>query len=159
MEKALDKVKEFIDKGYPHWAYPIASELQKQDNSLAIQWIANCLRIRIKQSPSPHFTKLEDYIQQALDSQNLLTCLEYYEEMARKIWYSPDREEIQTAVSRLWWAIGLLKEGRDYHHRAIQETSAAINLALGDENNIELRNQFIEEATKIYDRYKSQKQS
>ncbi|WP_206757371.1 hypothetical protein [Nostoc sp. FACHB-280] len=66
----------------------------------------------------------------------------------------PEREEIQTAIARLWWSIEAFKN--EAEHLGIMETTAAVELVLPDISDYHLLFQYLEAAVRIYEKYKSQ---
>jgi hypothetical protein len=120
---------------------------------LAIQWAVECIQIYSSEIKSDKFSKLNKYIQQAMDSQNVLTpsqCLE----ISREIWYLSEREEIQTAISQLWGSISAFKDGQE--HVGIMQTTASVELVLPDISDYHLLNRYLEAAVRICEEYESQ---
>jgi hypothetical protein len=75
-------------------------------------------------------------------------------EISREIWYLPDREEIQTAISRLWGAISAFKNGDEYG--GIMEITMTVELLLPDISNHLLLDRYLEAAMNIHEIYKMQ---
>jgi hypothetical protein len=153
MKQIIENVKQTIAQKEILWAYPIARELQKYHYSLAIQWAIKCIQIYSSEIKSDKPSQLNKYIQQAMDSQNVLTpsqCLE----ISREIWYLPDREEIQTAIARLWWSIQAFKAGDE--HGGVMETTMAVELVLPDISQHRLLDRYLEAAVRICEEYESQ---
>jgi hypothetical protein len=97
--------------------------------------------------------QLNKYIQQALEEQNVLTSSQCFE-MSREIWYLPEREEIQTAIARLWDSIAAFKEGEE--HGGVMETTMAVELLLPNISDRRLLERYLEAAVRIYEEYESQ---
>lgn len=153
MEEIIKNVKQTIAQKKILWAYPIALKLQKYHYSLVIQWAIECIQIYSSEIQSDKFSKLNKYIQQAMDSQNVLTPLQCIE-ISREIWYLPEREEIQTAIAQLWGSISAFKDEEKY--LGIMQTTAAVELVLPDISNHRLLNRYLEAAVRICEEYESQ---
>ncbi|MEH1817167.1 MAG: hypothetical protein V7K26_20375 [Nostoc sp.] len=153
MKQIIENVKQTIAQKTMLWVYPIVRELQKYHYSLAIQWAIECIQIYSSEIKSDKFSKLNKYIQQAMGEQNLLTPLKC-NEIGLEIWYLPEREEIQTAIARLWWSISAFKDEED--HVGIMETTAAVELVLPDISDHHLLDRYLEVALRIYEEYESQ---
>ncbi|MBZ8178522.1 hypothetical protein G3T18_00185 [Oscillatoria salina IIICB1] len=149
----LIRAKERIKQNSFLWAYPIALALQKSPYFLAIQWLIECLQIYLYEFKSPRISELNKYIQQARDLSNILTFLQC-NEIAQEIWYLSGRDEIQTAIARLWWSISAFNNGKE--HGGIMEVVAAIELILPDTSNCLLLDRYLQVAVKIYEEYESQ---
>ena len=156
MEEIINKVWQYIDEDQMSWAYLIVIELNKYHHNLAIKWAVKCIQICLSESKLLKSTELSDYIQQALNSQNILTVSQY-DENARKIWDLPERDEIKTAIARLWWAIAAFKAGEE--RDGIMETTMAVELVLSDTSNHRLLNQYLETAVRICEEHKSKNSS
>lgn len=153
MKEIIENVKQTIVQKEILWAYPIALELQKYHYSLAIQWAIECIQIYSSEIKPDKFSKLNKYIQQAMDSQNVLTSLECIE-TSREIWNLPEREEIQTAIAQLWGSISAFKDGEE--HIGIMQTTAAVELVLPDISDHYLLDRYLEAAVRICEEYESQ---
>lgn len=153
MKKIIEKVRRTIAHKKILWAYPIALKLQKYHYSLAIQWAVKCLQIYSAEIKSNKLSQLNKYIQQAMDEQNVLTPL-LCDEISQEIWYLPEKEEIQTAIARLWGAIAAFKDGEE--HGGVMETTRAVELVLPDISNRPLLDQYLEAAVRICEEYESQ---
>lgn len=152
MRQIIENVKQTITQKEILWAYPIAYKLQKYNYSLAIKWAIECIQIYSSEIKSDKLSQLNRYIQQAVEEQNVFTPLQC-DEISREIWYLPEREEIQTAIARLWWSIGAYKDGEE--HGGVMETTAAVELVLPDLSDHRLLDQYLQVAVKIYDEYES----
>ncbi len=153
MKQIIENAKQTIAQKVILWACPIAQELQKYHYSLAIQWAIECIQIYSSEIKSDKLSKLNKYIQQAMDEQNVLTSLQCHE-IGLEIWYLPEREDIQTAISRLWWSISAFKDGDEYV--GIMETTRSVELVLPDISDHRLLDQYLEAALRIYEEYESQ---
>ncbi|MDF2386501.1 hypothetical protein JMG10_33865 [Nostoc ellipsosporum NOK] len=153
MKEIIENVKQTIVQKKILWAHSIAPKLQQYHYSLAIQWGIECIQIYASEIKSEKFSQLNKYIQQAIEEQNVLTssqCLE----ICREIWYLPDREEIQTAIARLWGSIAAFKDGEEVG--GIVETTMAVELVLPDISDSRLLNRYLEAAVRICEEYESQ---
>ncbi|MBD1896832.1 hypothetical protein [Coleofasciculus sp. FACHB-129] len=153
MKQIIGNVKQTIAQKEILWAYPIARELQKYHYTLAIQWAIKCIQIYSSEIKSDKLSQLNKYIQQAMEEQNVLTpsqCLE----ISREIWYLPEREEIQTAIARLWGSISAFKDGEE--HGGVMETTMAVELVLPDISERRLLDRYLEAAVRICEEYESQ---
>ncbi|MEA5604670.1 hypothetical protein [Nostoc sp. UHCC 0252] len=153
MKQLIENVKQTITKKKILWAYPVANRLQKYHYSLAIHWAVECIQIYASEMKSDKLLQLNKYIQQALEEQNVLTSSQCFE-MSREIWYLPEREEIQTAIARLWGSIAAFKEGEE--HGGVMETTMAVELLLPDISDLRLLERYLEAAVRIYEEYESQ---
>ena len=153
MKQLIENVKQTIAQKQILWAYPIALKLQKYHYSLAIQWAIECIQIYSSEIESDKFSQLNKYIQQALSEPNFLTPLQC-NEIGQEIWYLPEREEIQTAIARLWWSIAAFKVGEE--HVGIMEAISAVELVLPDISNRRLLDRYLEAAVIIFEEYESQ---
>lgn len=88
-----------------------------------------------------------------MEEQNVLTPLQS-NEIGQKIWYLPEREEVQTAIARLWWSIQAFKAGEE--HGGIMEAAMEVELVLPDISNHHLLDQYLEVALRICEEYESQ---
>lgn len=153
MKQLIENVKQTITQKKILWAYPVANRLQKYHYSLAIHWAVECIQIYASEMKSDKLLQLNKYIQQALEEQNVLTSSQCFE-MSREIWYLPEREEIQTAIARLWGSIAAFKEGEE--HGGVMETTMAVELLLPDISDLRLLERYLEAAVRIYEEYESQ---
>lgn len=153
MKQIIENVKQTIAQKEILWAHPIALELQKYHYSLAIQWAIECIQIYSSEMKSDKLSKLNKYIQQAMDEQNVLTPLQC-DEISRKIWYLPEREEIQTAIARLWGSIAAFRDGEE--QGGIIETTRTVELVLPDISDRRLLDRYLEAAVRICEEEKSQ---
>ncbi|MEM9926311.1 MAG: hypothetical protein AAF915_21595 [Cyanobacteria bacterium P01_D01_bin.50] len=152
MKEILEHVKQTIVQKQILWAYPIVLKLQQNHYSLAIQWVIECIQIYSSEIKSDNFSKLNKYIQQVIDLQNVLTTLQC-NEISRELWYDPQREEIQTAIARLWWSIGSFKIAQE--RDGIIQAVMAVELLLPDISNYRLLNRYLEAAIGISEKYQS----
>jgi hypothetical protein len=155
MRQIIENVKRTIAQKEILWAYPIALKLQKYHYGLAIQWAIECIQIYSSKIKSDKFSKLHKYIQKAMEEQNVLTPLQC-DEISREIWYLPEREEIQTAIARLWGSISAFKDGEE--HGGVMETTMAVELVLPDIYDHHLLDCYLEVALRICEEYDSQKE-
>lgn len=153
MKQIIANVRQIIAQKKILWAYPIALKLQKYHSSLAIQWAVECIQIYSTEIKSNKFSQLNKYIQQAMEEQNVLTPLQC-DEISREIWYLPEREEIQTAIARLWGSIAAFKDGEE--HGGVMETTRAVELVLPDISDRPLLDRYLEAAVRICEEYESQ---
>ncbi|MBW4570777.1 MAG: hypothetical protein KME31_22950 [Tolypothrix carrinoi HA7290-LM1] len=153
MKQIIDNIKQSITQKSILWAYPIALKLQKYHYSLAIQWAVECIQIYSSEIKSDKLYKLNKYIQQAMEEQNVLTPLQC-NEISREIWYLPEREEVQTAIARLWWSIAAFKAGEE--HGGVMEATMTVELVLPDTSNRRLLDRYLEAAVRICEEYESQ---
>ncbi|WP_256090992.1 hypothetical protein [Nostoc sp. KVJ20] len=120
---------------------------------MAIKWAIECIQIYSSEIESDKLSQLNKYIQQALSEPNFLTPLQC-NEISREIWYLPEREEIQTAIARLWGSIAAFKDGEDCG--GVIETTRAVELILPDISDRHLLDRYLEAAVIIYEKYESQ---
>ena len=120
---------------------------------MAIQWAIECIQIYSSEIKSDKLFKLNKYIQQAMEEQNVLTPLQC-DEISREIWYLPEREEIQTAIARLWGSISAFKDKEE--HGGVMETTMAVELVLPDISERRLLERYLEAAVRICEEYESQ---
>ncbi|MEW5857363.1 MAG: hypothetical protein AB1861_08280 [Cyanobacteriota bacterium] len=153
MKQIIENVKQTIAQKEILWAYPIARELQKYHYSLAIQWAIECLRIYSSEIKSDKLSQLNKYIQQAMEEQNVLTPLQC-NQIGQEIWCLPEREEVQTAIARLWWSIQSFKAGAE--HGGIMEAISAVELLLPNTSDRHLLDRYLEAAVRICEEYESQ---
>lgn len=153
MKQIIENIKQSITQESILWAYPIALKLQKYHYSLAIQWAGKCIQIYSSEFNPDKLSNLNQYIEQAMDSPNVLTPLQC-SEIAQTIWYLPERDEVQTAIARLWWCIAAFKAGEE--HGGIMEALSAVELLLPDTDNRHLLNRYLQTAVKICEEYESQ---
>jgi hypothetical protein len=156
MKQIIENVKQTIAQKKILWAYPIALKLQKYHYILAIKWAIKCIQIYSSEIKSDKLSKLNKYIQQAMEEQNVLTPLQC-DEISREIWYLPEREEIQTAIARLWGSISAFKDGEE--HGGVIETTMAVELVLPDISDRRLLDRYLEAALMICEEYESQNQT
>jgi hypothetical protein len=112
MKEIIDDVKQTIAQKQIRWAYPILLKLQKYDYHLAIKWAVECIQIYASEFNPDKLSQMNKYIQKAIEEPNVLTSLQCVE-ISKELWYSPEREDIQTAVARLWWSIAAFKDGEE----------------------------------------------
>lgn len=89
-----------------------------------------------------------------IETSNIFTPLQC-DEISREIWYLPEREEIQTAIARLWGSISAFKDGEE--HGGVMEITMAVELVLPDISDHRLLDRYLETAIKISEEYESQK--
>ena len=148
MEEIINDIKQNIaDKLM--WAYPIANKLQECHYSLAIRWAVECIEIFTPEYEPHNLPKIDKYLQQIVEelNQNTLNSLDCYE-IYMKIWYSPEREDAQTAVTLLWWSIANFKDGNE--SSGARDAGAAVEVILPDITNSPLLDKYLEVAQRIY---------
>ncbi|MBV6626089.1 MAG: hypothetical protein KI793_24670 [Rivularia sp. (in: Bacteria)] len=152
--KTIDDIKENIAAFEFRWAYPIALELQKYDYRLAVKWAVECVEIFTVECESNNFAKLEKYLQQATEelNQNALTSCECTQ-IAKRLWYSSQREDAQTAIARIWWSIQAFKDGEEIG--GVTEVEMAVELSLPDGDNHLLLDRYLKIAQRIYRKYEA----
>lgn len=106
-------------------------------------------------SSQDKISQLNKCIQQAIDSQNILTNSQC-NKISREIWYLPEREDMQNAIARLLWYISAFQEGKE--HLGIMETTVAVELVLPEISHGRLLNRCLEAAVRICEEYESQNQ-
>lgn len=154
MKEIIENVKQTIaQKQYIMWAYPIVLKLQKYHYNLAIKWAIECIQICSFEIQPINLSKLHKYIQKAIEEQNILTPLQC-DEIARELWYSPERDDFQTAIARLWWSIWAFKN--EDEQAGIMETVSTVELLLFNTDNQYLLEKFLEAALKICEEYELQ---
>lgn len=152
MEEIIEDVRRNITPKTFFWACPVAFELQKYDYSLAIRWAVECIKIYGREFNQSKFEVLSKYIQQ-VDERDNLTC-EQCLEICREIWYLPEREDLQTAVSHLWGALGRKYGEEDGKYRA-REIGLVVEVLLPDVSNRDLLDRYLGVALLIYQEYKA----
>ena len=153
MKEIIKNVKQTIEQKKILWAYPITRKLANYHYNLAVQWVIECIKIYSFERKPNKLSQLNRYIQAAIDSQNILSSLES-DEVIREIWYISERDDFQTAVSRLWGAISAFKNGEE--HGGIMEVTMSIELLLPDICDHGLLDQYLEAAVEICNEYKRQ---
>ena len=83
-------------------------------------------------------------------NKNALTSCECGE-IAKKLWYSPEREDAQTAIARIWWSIQAFKDGEEIG--GVIEVEMAVELSLPDTENQLLLDRYLKIAHRIYREY------
>jgi hypothetical protein len=133
MRQSVEKVEHILRQQGYIWLSPIASELFKKSYKVVVNWAIECMKIYISEAKVDDPSKINNYIQQLLnlqtDSHNIFTS-DLCKKISMEIWDSSSREEIQVAISRLWWSIAAFKDGDD--KRGISEASMAVELLLPD---------------------------
>lgn len=152
MKKIVDDVKKTIKQKKILWAYPIALELQKIQYTLAIKWAVECIQIYAIKFNYQKLFLLGKYMQQAVEQSTILTPLQC-DNISREIWDLPEREEIQTAIARLWGSISAFNDGEEYG--GVMEITMAVELVLPDISDMCLLDQYLDAAVKIYEEYES----
>jgi hypothetical protein len=153
MKEIIDDVKQTIAQKQIRWAYPILLKLQKYDYHLAIKWAVECIQIYASEFNPDKLSQMNKYIQKAIEEPNVLTSLQCVE-ISKELWYSPEREDIQTAVARLWWSIAAFKDGEE--DEGAIEATMTVELVLPDISNRSLLDRYLEAALRIYEEYESQ---
>ncbi|MEM6404546.1 MAG: hypothetical protein AAF757_30705 [Cyanobacteria bacterium P01_D01_bin.116] len=150
----IDDVKQNIAEKI-RWAYPISLKLQEYDYRLAVRWAIECVKIFTFEYESRNFPKLGKYLQQAIEELNksALTSSECGE-IAKKLWYSPEREDAQTAIARIWWSIQFFRDAHEID--GVIEVGMAAELSLPDLSNRSLLDRYLEIALRIYQEYELQ---
>lgn len=134
------------------WAYPIADELKNYSYKLVLEWTIRCIKIYISKFKPFNSTKLEKYIQEVVSLENSLSPSSC-DEMGKKVWYSPKRDNVQSAIAYVWWIISQFKLGENYS--GVMETTMAIGLSLPDTSDDDLLNKYLEAAINTFSKYKS----
>ncbi|MEI6331351.1 MAG: hypothetical protein WCP16_19065 [Pseudanabaena sp. ELA645] len=153
MKEIIRNVKQTIEQKKILWAYPITKKLENYHHNLAVQWAIECIKIYSSEIKPNKLSQLNRYIQEAIDSQNILSSLES-DEIIREIWYIPERDDFQAAVSRLWGAISAFKKGDE--HGGIMEATMSIELLLPNISDHRLLDRYLEVAVNICEEYESQ---
>lgn len=154
MKEIIENIKQTIaQKRYIMWAYPIVLKLQKYHYNLAIKWAIECIQIYSFEIKPNNLCKLHKYIHKAKEEQNILTPLQC-DEIAKELWYSPERDDYQTAIARLWWSIYAFKNEDEYG--GIMEAVSAVELLLFDTYNQHVLDKFLEAAIRICEEYELQ---
>ena len=83
-------------------------------------------------------------------NQNALTSCEC-DEIAKKLWYSPEREDAQTAIARIWWSIQAFKDGEEIG--GVIEVDMAVELSLPDTENQLLLDRYLKIAHRRFREY------
>ncbi len=125
------------------WAYPIASELKKHSYKLVLEWAIECIQIYLSQFKPLNSIKLAKHTQQIIDLEISLSPSQC-DEMGKKIWNSPERDDIQSALAYLWWIISQFKLGEA--HSGVMETAMAIGLLLPNTSDDDLLDKYLEAA-------------
>lgn len=146
MKDIVENVKQTIAQKEFLWAYPIVLKLQKYHYSFVIKWVVECIKIYSSEFNPDKLSQLNKYIQQLIEEQNILTSSQC-REIAKKLWYSLEREEIQTAISRMFWSVAVFKDGEDYD--GVIEAVMAVELLLPDIFNGLLLDRYLEVAVRI----------
>ncbi|BAY81288.1 hypothetical protein NIES267_07640 [Calothrix parasitica NIES-267] len=154
MEKIINDIKQNIED-IIFWSYPITSKLQECDYSLVMRWAVECVEIFTSEYELRNFYKVDEYLTQVLEelNQNNLTsdkCREIYQE----VWYSPWREDAQTAVTHLWWSMANFKDGEEIE--AAKAAGVAVEVVLPDAKNHLLLDRYLKIAQRILTEYQSQ---
>lgn len=73
MKEVIDKTKQYLktSKDPLFWSLYIIRELCNYNFNLAIKWVAECIRICFSECETEQVTRLDKYIQQALDVQKI----------------------------------------------------------------------------------------
>ncbi|MDJ0725994.1 MAG: hypothetical protein QNJ38_12850 [Prochloraceae cyanobacterium] len=156
-QEVINKIKQNKNQENSHFGCEIiARELIKKDRNLGIQWVSKCIQSYLFEFKPSNYIELNNYVQQALDSQKVLTGSQY-KEIGLKIWYMMGRDNAQTAVSRLWWAIAEFKLGEDDH--GMRDLGASVDLLLFDRDRFDFErfDRYMTEAVKIYQQYELEK--
>ncbi|MDY6940302.1 MAG: hypothetical protein SWY16_21940 [Cyanobacteriota bacterium] len=74
--------------------------------------------------------------------------------LVEKYGISPRREEVKTAISRVWGSIGAFKAGEE--HFGIMEVIMAVELLLPDLSDRHLLNRYLDAAIRIFEEYEAQ---
>lgn len=153
IEEIIDRIKQNIAE-MMFWAYPIALKLQEYDYRLAVKWAIECALIFTSEYEPNNFPKLEKYLQQAMEelNHNALTSSECGE-IAKKLWYTPEREDAQTAIARIWSSIQFFKDGEEID--GIIQIEMAVHISLPNINNQNLLDRYLEIAQRISTEYRS----
>ena len=154
MRKTIDDVKKNILQKEILWeilwAYPIARKLKQSHENLTIQWALECIKIYSFRFKSNNFLSLNLCVQKILKSHEILTPLQCFE-MGQEIWYLPGREEVQTAIARLWWSMEAFRAGEE--HGGIMQAIMAVELLLPDLSDRDLLDRYLEAAVRIFEEY------
>ncbi len=158
MKQSVEKVEQVLKQEGYVWLAPIASELLKRSYKTIVEWVTECIKAYILETRVDDPSKINNYIQQLLnlqiDSQNIFTS-DLCKKISIEIWDSSGREEIQVAISRLWWSIAAFKDGDD--NRGISEASMAVELLLPENiSDRQLLNRYLDTALLIDEKYKNQ---
>ncbi|AFY57253.1 hypothetical protein Riv7116_4842 [Rivularia sp. PCC 7116] len=154
MEEIIDDVKQNTgDKIF--WTYPIVNKLQEYDYSLVVRWAVECVQLFTPEYEPYNLAKIDKFLQQIveeLNKSNLTSdeCRKIYQE----VWYSPWREDAQTAVTHLWWSIANFKDGEE--SEAARGAGIAVEVILPDTKNHLLLDRYLEIALRIYKKYQPQ---
>ena len=110
----------------PYWAAPLIQALEEIGPKSSLRWGLNTLKQILSQQPTPLaqeqrmlLTKLESLLAAPAEAAPMW-------QMTREIWYHPQRDAVQTALSRLYAALAHQVQGD--LQLAQSEVSAAMNL-------------------------------
>ena len=154
MEEIINDIKQNIEEKI-FWSYPITKKLQECDYSLVVRWAVECVEIFASEYELRNFYKIDEYLTRILEelNQNNLNrdeCREIYKE----VWYSPWREDAQTAVTHLWWSIANFKDGEEIE--AAKSAGIAVEVVLPDVKNHLLLDRYLNIAQRILTEHQSQ---
>ena len=101
----------------------------------------------------PDFNTLQALFLWAIASPRELSRLRPLQcnEIGREIWYIPGREEVQTAISRLFWSIEAFLAEEE--HGGIMQAIMAVELLLPDLSDRDLLDRYLEAAVRIFEEY------
>jgi hypothetical protein len=157
IKQVIENIKRTIEEKEIILLYPIAHKLQANHCESVIEWAIECIQIYSSETKVNDSSMIDKYIRQLrdsqIDSQNIFTSA-LCENISQEVWSLPDREEIQTAISRLWWSIARFKNGDD--ELGILEASRSVELLVPYISEHQLLDRYLEAALIIYEKYSSQ---
>jgi len=122
-------------EGKGWWCTPIINALDEAQHGLAFLWVKRCVRrlLRVIDSPKAETLLLDlDILEKmARDPPSREKLIE----MAREIWYRPDRDPAQTAVANLYGAFADQLERRSRPVHAISMSSPINNFLFDWQTN------------------------
>ena len=155
LKNTIEKIKQSKYKENIYvWSNLLVRELIEKDYILAIQWVSNCIQSYLFEFESSRYIELNEYVQQALESQKVLNASQY-KEIAGKIWYMGNRDNAQCAVSHLWCAIAEFKLEHD--NCGMKLLALALSSLFSDTIDFHQLDPYIRKAIRIYEEYESEK--
>jgi len=122
---------------------------------LVVRWAVECVEIFTSEYEPHNLAKIDEFLQQIVEelNQNNLTS-DKCREICKEVWYSPWREDAQTAVTHLWWSMANFKDGEEIE--AAKSAGVAVEVVLPDEKNHLLLDRYLKIAQRILTEHQSQ---
>src|SRR5262245_50897361 len=116
-----------FDRGEPWWPAPLLRALMQRRPDLGAMWVVCCARKLLPRIETPKQAELMADLAEFQRIRERLAPDEEFHRRAEEMWYRPNRDAAQTALSRLCWALG----GDEQSRPSAVELRRALSVLIG----------------------------